>query len=117
MAVGQEAMFLGSALNGEPSEGLVEIDVLSTSAMVNGRVARLTLAAALHKWIEGEIARKNLDAGWVIGALVKIRYSRDPDGTWAHFDAVAVVRTAAGVTKGGFSNNQALVGAWRRRPG
>jgi len=115
MAVGQEAMFLGSALNGEPSEGLIEIDVLSESAMVNGRLARLTLAGALHQWVEGELARKKLDATWLEGALVKIRYRRDGGG--AAFDALAVVRTGAGVMKGEFSNSQALVGAWLRRTG
>ena len=116
MAVGMEAMFLGSALKKEPLEGLIEIDVLSMRSLVNGHPISLALSGYLHKWVIGELARKSLDRSWLMVVRVKIRYSRKTDrvDNGAYFNATAVVRSGVGVMEGAFSNSQPLVGGFRR---
>jgi hypothetical protein len=113
MAVGHEAMFVGSALEREPLVGVIDIDAASTSALVNGRAAKLALAEYLNEWVIAELGRKKLARGWLTSAAVRIQYSWTPGNgdrtNWADFTATARVISIFGETSGTFTNTQPLV--------
>jgi len=113
MAVGVEAMFIGSALGREPHVGVIEIDAVSRAASVNGHPVKLALADYLNKWVLADLARKNLEQSWLSSAVVRIQYAWTPgngDRTdWAEFTAVAHVTSRVGETSGTFVNTQPLV--------
>ncbi len=113
MAVGVEAMFLGSAMKDQPMVGVIEIDAASVSATVNGRPTKLALTDYLNHWVIAELGRKKLEPRWLRSAVVSIRYSWTPGNgnrtDWADFTAVAHVTSTAGKTSGTFTNTQPLV--------
>ena len=113
MAVGMEAMFLGSVLQHQPRSGVIEIDAISRSSEVNGEPATLALATYLNQWTIAELVRRNLGAGWLRAATVTIKYTLTPGNREntdrADFEAVAVVSTDAGDASATFANFQLLV--------
>jgi hypothetical protein len=116
MAVGHEAMFVGSALEREPQVGVIDIDAAFRSASVNGRSVKLALADYLNDWVMAELGRKKRERSWLKSAVVRIQYSCTPGPgrllDWAQFTAVAHVTTAVvGETSGTFANTQPLVRA------
>jgi hypothetical protein len=119
MAVGAEAMFVGSALKRERHVGVIEIDAVSGSASVNRHPANLALADYLNEWVLAELNRKKLDRNWLISAVVNIQYSWTADNRerphWAEFTAVAHVTSTVGETSGTFVNTQPLVLGERSR--
>jgi len=113
MAVGTEAMFVGSALEHEARVGLIEIDAAAATASVNGRPVKLALADYLNKWVMAELVREKLERSWLGSATVSIQYSWAPGNgdrsDWAEFAAVAHVMSRSGATTATFTNNQPLV--------
>jgi hypothetical protein len=111
MAVGVEAMFIGSALKHEPLVGVIEIDAANGTALVNGGAVKLALASYLHSWIVAELGRKKLDSEWLASASVRLQYSRQDRNDGADFSAMARVVSKFGETSGAFTNSQPLISA------
>jgi hypothetical protein len=113
MAVGFEAMFVGGALTQEPNRGVIELDAVSASALVNGHPGVLALAGYLNKWVIAELERKSLPRSWLTSAKVRIQYlqthGNKDKSDWADFTATAIVVSEFGETSGTFANTQPLV--------
>jgi hypothetical protein len=111
MAVGVEAMFMGSALKHEPLVGVIEIDAANGTALVNGGAVKLALASYLNSWVIAELGRKKLDSDWLTSASVRVQYSRQDRKDGADFIATARVMSRFGETSGSFTNSQPLISA------
>lgn len=112
MAVGVEAMFVGSTLAIEPSVGAIEVDAVSGFASVNGRPVKLALADYLRNWVISELNRKKLDRTWLKSATIRIVYSQERNEDQrdrGQFTAFARVVSNSGETTGTFTNDQPLV--------
>ena len=111
MAVGVEAMFIGSALEHEPLVGVIEIDAANGTALVNHGAVKLALANHLNVWVIAELGRKKLDRDWLTSASVRLQYSRQDRNDGADFTAKARVFSRFGETSGSFTSSQPLIGA------
>ena len=116
MAVGVEAMSVGSTLAFEPDEGAIEVDAVSGSASVNGHPMRLALADYLRDWVIAELNRKKLGRTWLKSATITIEYSQvrnedrnEDQRDRAQFTAFARVVSNSGETTGLFTNDQPLI--------
>jgi hypothetical protein len=113
MAVGIEAMFVGSSLANEPSVGIIEVDAVTRSASVNGRLVKRALADYLTDWVIAEVNRKKLDRTWLKSATVRIEYSQAPRKggrtCLGEFVASALVVSNLGEATATFANKQLLV--------
>jgi hypothetical protein len=114
MAVGVEAMFMGSVLKHEPHSGVVEIDALLATATVNSHPVEMPLAGYLNRWTVAELGRKNLDVAWLRTATVTINYSwsrgNGDRSDWVDYTARVAVVSEWGENSGTFANTQSLVG-------
>ena len=78
MAVGVEAMSVGSTLAIEPNVGAIEVDAVSGFASVNGRPVKLALADYLSNWVIAELNRKKVDRTWLKSATIRIELFAGP---------------------------------------
>lgn len=121
MAVGVEAISVGSTLVVEPNVGTIEVDAVSGFASINGRPVRLALAEYLRDWVIAELNRKKLDRTWLKSATITIEYSQirsedriEDQRDRGQFRALARVVSESGQTIGTFTNDQPL--ARKRAP-